>query len=131
LSEPQPIDFQNQQILDMLLHLIQTLEKYSRRKTLVSINYSIMKLNYFLFGVGIILITIGLWDYFYLRGLDDISNSEETQQLVPSIVGAVLLVFSPLFQKTVPKWFVGVLCFFLVLTAGILLFTIFTKPMLI
>jgi uncharacterized membrane protein len=87
-----------------------------------------MKLNYSLFLVGIILITIGLWDYFYLRGLDDISNSEESQQLVPSIFGAILLVFSPLFQKNISKWSIGVLCLFLFLTAVIFLSSIFKKP---
>ena len=82
-----------------------------------------MKLNYLLFFGGIVLIAIGLWDYYALRIMDDIPRSEEEQQLVPSIVGAILLVFSPLFEQRMPKWALGLVCLFLTLTAIIFLST--------
>lgn len=64
-----------------------------------------------------LLIGIGLWDYFSLKMLDQLPKSELEHQLIPSIVGAIILVLSPLFEQTRPKWLYALLLFFLVVIA--------------
>lgn len=69
-----------------------------------------------LFIGAILIISLSLWDYFALRMLDGISKSIEQQHLMPAIVGAVLLLISPLFEQSVPKWLIYFIILFLTLT---------------
>ena len=80
-----------------------------------------MKLNNIYFVSGIILITIGLWDFYYLRIMTEESVRTENQQLSPAITGAIILILSPLFQFNPDKIIILFVSFLFVITIAILI----------
>ena len=60
--------------------------------------------------------------------MGDIPNKESAEHLIPGIVGAIMLVISPLYKDKLPGWFFLIVSFFLVLTSIIFLSGIFIKP---
>ena len=80
-----------------------------------------MKLNNIYFVSGIILITIGLWDFYYLRIMTEESVRTENQQLSPAITGAIILILSPLFQFNPDKIIIIFVSFLFVITIAILI----------
>ena len=80
-----------------------------------------MKLNNIYFVSGIILITIGLWDFYYLRIMTEESVRTENQQLSPAITGAIILILSSLFQFNPDKIIILFVSFLFVITIAILI----------
>jgi len=74
-----------------------------------------MKKRVFLFGISVLLVAFGLWDFFTLRLMQGVSPSTCNQHLSIAIIGAVLLVWSPSYTSTKSKWIIYVLQLFLFL----------------
>jgi hypothetical protein len=80
-----------------------------------------MKLNNIYWVSGIVLITIGLWDFYSLRLMTEQTIRTENQQLSPAITGAIILILSPLFHFKPAKILILLISILLIVTIAILI----------
>ena len=85
-----------------------------------------MKLNYLYWVSAIIMITIGLWDFYSLRLMNEQTIRTENQQLSPAITGAIVLILSPLFQFKPAKILIILISVLMIITIVILI----TQPIM-